>query len=143
MIQNRLTSSNQSKLTPLSRRLLGVSMMHCPKILLEIISSPIALVITSFLIGRSCIANYDFDDQRVLLSNHGTDVGGGGIRRELFLKICDVNRVMNLLEYIYTTCALHALNICISSPTTLTMGDGRLLKRNALQCLHTAYNLAQ
>ena len=86
---------------------------------------------------------YDFDDKRVLLSNHGTDAGGGGTRRDLFLKLSNVNRVMNLLEYIYTTCALHGLNLCLSSPTTLTMGDGGLLKRNALQCLHTAYNLAQ
>ena len=81
---------------------------------------------------------YDFDDERVLLLNHGTDAGGGGTRRDLFLKLSNVNRVMNLLEYIYTTCALHALNLCLSSPTTLIMGDGGLLKRNALQCLHTA-----
>ena len=56
---------------------------------------------------------YDFDDQRVLLSNHGTDAGGGGTRRDLFLKLCDVNRVMNLLEYMYTACALHTLNLCL------------------------------
>ena len=43
----------------------------------------------------------------------------------------------------YTTCTLYGLSLCLSSPTTLTMGDGGLLKRNALQCLHTAYNLAQ
>ena len=36
-------------MTPLSRRLLGVAMMHCPKFSLEIASSFIALVIASFL----------------------------------------------------------------------------------------------
>lgn len=46
-------------------------------------------------------------------------------------------------EYVYTTCALYGLNLCLSSPTTKTMGDGGLLKRNALQLLHTAYNLLQ
>jgi len=86
---------------------------------------------------------YDFDDQRVLLSYHGIDAGGGGTQRDLFLKLRIINRVINLLEYIYTTCTLHGLNLCLSSPTTLTMGDGGLLKRNALQCLHTTYNLAQ
>ena len=44
---------------------------------------------------------------------------------------------------IYTTCALHGLNLCPSSPITLIMGDGGLLKSNVLQCLHTAYNLSQ
>ena len=43
----------------------------------------------------------------------------------------------------YTTYALHALNLCLSSSTPLTMGDGGLLKHTALRCLHTAYNLAQ
>ena len=75
---------------------------------------------------------YDFDDQRVLLANHGTDAGGGGTRRDLLLKLCEVKRVMNVLEYIYTTCALHGLNLCLSSPITLTMGGGGLLKRNDL-----------
>ena len=57
---------------------------------------------------------YDFDDQRVLLANHGTDTGGGGTQTDLFLKLCEVNRVMTLLEYIYPTCALHGLNLCLS-----------------------------
>ena len=35
------------------------------------------------------------------------------------------------------------MNLTLSSPTTLAMGDGGLLKRNTLQCLHTAYNLSQ
>ena len=86
---------------------------------------------------------YDFTDDLVLLSNHGIYAGGGGMRRDLFLKICDINQVMSVTEYIYTTCALHGLNMCLCSPKSLSMGDGGLLKRNALQCLHTAYNLSQ
>ena len=35
------------------------------------------------------------------------------------------------------------MNITLLSPTQLIMGDGGLLKRNALQCMHTAYNLSQ
>ena len=35
-IQKRITSSKRSKLIPLSRRQLGISMLHCPKLSLEI-----------------------------------------------------------------------------------------------------------
>ena len=38
---------------------------------------------------------------------------------------------------------LHGLNLYISSPTAKTMGNGDLLKHNALQLPHTAYNLSQ
>ena len=86
---------------------------------------------------------YDFTDNHVLLSNHGTDSGAGDTQRDLLLKLCDINRVMIIPEYIYTTYALHDLNLYLSSPTTLIMGDGGLLKRNTLQCLHSAYNLSQ
>ena len=48
-IRKRFTSNKQSKLTPLSWRLLGVAMMHCPKFSLETASCFIALVIASFL----------------------------------------------------------------------------------------------
>ena len=86
---------------------------------------------------------YDYaDDSRVLLSNHGTDAGGGGTREDLLRKLQSVNRVKNILEYIFTTCALHGLNLCLSSPATLTIGDGGLLKRNVIQCLHIAYNMS-
>ena len=30
---------------------------------------------------------YDFGDERVLLSNHGTDAGDAGTRSDLFLKM--------------------------------------------------------
>ena len=46
-------------------------------------------------------------------------------------------------EYMYPTCALHGLNISLSSPTTLIVGDGGLLKHNAMQLLYYAYNLSQ
>lgn len=38
-------------------------------------------------------------------------------------------------------CALHGLNLTLSSATILTMWDGGLLKHDTLQCLHTAYKL--
>jgi len=87
-----------------------------------------------------CLKVFDYGDARVKLSNHTIDAGGGGARRDLMLKLGEANRVKNMETYIYTTCALHGLNLCLSTPTTKIMGDGGLLKRNALYLLHTAYN---
>ena len=84
---------------------------------------------------------YDYPDDSILLSNHGTDAGGGGTREDLLRKLHSVNRVHNLNEYIFTTCALHGLNLCLSSPATLTIGDGGLLKRNTIQHITYQCNL--
>jgi len=90
-----------------------------------------------------CLKVFDYGGARVKLSNHTTDAGGGGTRRNLMLKLGEVNRVKNMEMYIHSTCVLPGLNICLSTPTTKTMGDGGLLKRNALQLLYTAYNFSQ
>jgi len=90
-----------------------------------------------------CLIFFDYGDARMKLSNHTTDAGGGGTRRDLMLKLGEINRAKNMETYIYSTCALHGLDLCLSTTTTKTMGDGDLLKRNALQLLHAAYNLSQ
>ena len=76
------------------------------------------------------------------ISHQCTDAGGGGTRIDLFRKLEEVDRVKNRNEYMHPTCGLHGLNLTLSVPTVLTMGDGGLHKRNALQCLHSAYNLS-
>lgn len=38
-----------------------------------------------------CLEVYDYDDAKVRVSNHTTDAGGGGTRRDLFLKLCEVD----------------------------------------------------
>ena len=86
---------------------------------------------------------YDHDREPLKISVQGTDAGGGGTRKDLADKLDSRGRIKDYGEYVWTTCSLHGMNITLSSPTNLIMGDGGLLKRNALQCLHTAYNLAQ
>ena len=86
---------------------------------------------------------YDHEEETLQYSVQGTDAGGGGTRIDLANKLDSCGRIREYTEYIWSTCSLHGLNLTLSSPTNLIMGDGGLLKRNALQCLHTAYNLAQ
>ena len=86
---------------------------------------------------------YDTPNHRVQVHGQGTDAGGGATREHLQEKLNEKGRVFNMLNYVQTTCTLHALNLTLSSPALLTMGEGGLKKRTALQVLHTAYNLAQ
>ena len=59
------------------------------------------------------------------------------------MKLALKGRVKDIGELVSTTCTLHAMNLALASPTALTMGDGGLHKRTAIQLLHTAYNLSQ
>ena len=86
---------------------------------------------------------YHTKNNRLKLSVQGTDAGGDGTRKDLADKLEMDYRVENYNEYAYSTCSLHGIIITISSPTQLIMSEGSLLKRNALQCMSIAYNLAQ
>ena len=72
-----------------------------------------------------------------------TDAGGGATREHLGKKLELRGGIKKLCEYIATMCTLHAMNLTLQSPTELTMGEGGLQKRTAMQLLHTAYNLTQ
>ena len=74
----------------------------------------------------------DLPNYGLHISGQCTDAGGGGTRIGLFRNLEEVNKVRNLDEYMHPTCGLHVLNLTLSVPTTLTMGGGRLLKRNTM-----------
>ena len=86
---------------------------------------------------------FDTDDHRFVLSNDGTDAGGGWTRMDFGLKLSEIGRVRNIEEYLASTCILHGINLTLASPTLLTMGEGALLRCNLGQVLHTAYNLSR
>jgi len=67
---------------------------------------------------------FDSPTNRFLLYGQGTDAGGGATRDDLKEKLHEKKRVYKMLDYIVSTCALHALNLTLSSPTILTMGEG-------------------
>ena len=86
---------------------------------------------------------FDYPDKPLKVSATGTDAGGGATREHLGTKLALKGKVKNIAELVSTTCSLHAMNLTLQSPTALTMGEGGLHKRTALQLLHTAYNLSQ
>ena len=69
------------------------------------------------------LITYDSDDNITMLYGQGINVGGGGTRKDLVNKVNRCARENNYDEYMYTTCSLHGLNLTLSSPTNLIMGD--------------------
>ena len=86
---------------------------------------------------------FDTEEDHKQVAAGGSDAGGGATRMDLGVKLNQRGRVRKICEYIATTCTLHGMNLTLQSPTTLTMGEGRLYKCSAMQLLHTAYNLSQ
>ena len=86
---------------------------------------------------------YDNDNHIIKLSVQFIDTGGDRTHLDLADKLETYVRVNNYEEYTYSICPLHEISLTLSFPTNLIMGNGGLLKRNALRCLHTVYNLAQ
>ena len=71
---------------------------------------------------------YDKEEEKVVLINQGSDAGGGATREDFGEKLDKEGRVKDRNEYNVSTCTLHAMNLCLASPTELTMGSGGLKK---------------
>ena len=65
--------------------------------------------------------------------------GGGGVTFSLKQQLAAKNRTYP--HYIVGRCSIHAIQLMLGNPMKSIFGDGGLLKRNALQLLHSAYNL--
>ena len=74
------------------------------------------------------------------LNGQCTDAGGGGTGKSMKLELTKCSRV-NPDFYMDATCGLHAHNLTLKNPVTQLLGEGGLTERNALQLLHSAYNL--
>eukprot|EP00957_Ditylum_brightwellii_P096027 7316157-Ditylum_brightwellii.AAC.1 len=105
-------------------------------IMLEEATNTVMLENAATGIDYALIPYDDEDDEergRIEMFYQGTDVGGGGTRKDLFEKLCTTESVHeDHEEYMYPTCALHGFNLNLSSPCILIMGDGGLLKHDAL-----------
>ena len=71
---------------------------------------------------------YNFPDHKNQFDSQGTDAGGGGTREDWGRKLEEVGRVRDSMEYVISTCTMHAINVNLSSTTELTMGSGGLKK---------------
>ena len=58
---------------------------------------------------------FDDDDHKQQVDHGGSDGGGGATRQHFGTKLNEKVRVKNIYEYLATTCALHGLNLSLSS----------------------------
>jgi len=124
----RKMKSKQFNTTPLGRRLLGIAMMHVPKLGLESAEKIIPLINASFLAdcglktsllkkfattspSASTLKALMIDEANDTIST-GTDAGGGRTREDLVAKLKTFSRMKEgTNEHISSTCSLHSLNL--------------------------------
>ena len=75
-----------------------------------------------------------------MLSGQNTDAGGGGTGKSFKKELTKFSRVDPSL-YMDATCAIHGHNLTLKNPVAQLFGKGGLSERNALQLIHSAYNL--
>ena len=89
------------------------------------------------------LTKLDKGEIRVMLhGNHG-DAGGGGTGNSLVACLVAENRIHNVEEYLFCTCALHGMQLCLANPVIKLMGEGGIEQRNLLQILYAAWNLQE
>ena len=72
-----------------------------------------------------------------------TDAGGGGVGSDLARALDTKNRITDITRYLQPTCALHGWQLALSNPIQRLIGEGSLNAMNAMQLLHSAYNLQE
>ena len=75
------------------------------------------------------------------LSGQCTDAGGGGVGESLFKELQKVERVLDGSTYLAPTCSLHAHQLNLANPIKKLIGEGALGKQNAMQLMHSLFNL--
>lgn len=76
-----------------------------------------------------------------LLSGQCTDSGGGGVLEGLAKELEALD--LCTADFIISACSIHALQLQLSNAVKKVIGQGGLDKRNALQMLHTVYDLQE
>ena len=77
----------------------------------------------------------------LVLSGQTTDSGGGGVLDGLARELNALGLTVEMDQYLVAPCAIHALNLQLSDPTSKLIGDGGPTNRNAVQMLHSVYDL--
>jgi len=73
------------------------------------------------------------------IGSHTGDSGGGGNRHPLYREMD--GKGMTLIDYLIETCGLHNLQSLIRLPIQKLIGTGGVDKQNAVQALHSVYDL--
>jgi len=83
------------------------------------------------------------DDNTHLLHGQTTDAGGGGVTDSLYGEMRQLELCLDEDRCLITTCTIHALQLQLHNSVCNALGDGGLDKANAMQLLHSVYDLQQ
>jgi hypothetical protein len=75
----------------------------------------------------------------IKLQGQSTDSGGGGVLDGLAKKLDEL--FLCRPNYLIASCSLHCLQLAIANPIKTTIGEGGLDKKNAMQLIHSVYDL--
>jgi hypothetical protein len=75
----------------------------------------------------------------IKIQGQTTDSGGGGV----LVGLANALQEKNLCRprYLFTSCSLHNLQLSVANPIKEVIGEGGLEKKNAMQLLHSVYDL--
>ena len=79
--------------------------------------------------------------RKIVLNGQTTDSGGGGVLEKLAEELSKLSLCASSDEYYMAACGIHCLQLQLSNPVKHLIGLGRLGKRNAMQMLHSIYDL--
>jgi len=84
------------------------------------------------------------DDDTHLLNGQGTDAGGGGILDSLGEKLHAIDHLCAPAnDYLIANCCIHGLQLQLRNSVVTALGDGGLEKVNAMQLIHSVYDLQE
>ena len=81
----------------------------------------------------------EFEGTPLILQGQCTDSGGGGVLEGLAIQLRSLGVTKD--EYSVLACGIHSLQLQISRPIKELIGDGGLDNRNAMQLLHSIYDV--
>jgi len=77
----------------------------------------------------------------LLLAGQATDSGGGGVLEGLANELSKLN--LCAADCVIAACSIHALQLQLANAAKQVLGEGGLGKRNAMQMLHSLYDLQE
>jgi len=81
------------------------------------------------------------EDKTHVLYGQTTDAGGGGVTDSLHATMHKLELCIDPSKYRIATCAIHGLQLQLHNSVCAALGDGGLEKVNAMQLLHSVYDL--
>jgi len=84
------------------------------------------------------------NDQTHLLYGNATDSGGGGVLDSLADELQEIDNLCGPEdEHLVANCCIHGMQLMLRNSVVFALGDGGLEKVNAMQLIHSVWDLQE